>query len=55
MVPDRRQIWPPSLMTLFVAFSSDLPELYCQKFDKTILLMKKNYSNHMTKMAVQGS
>ena len=31
----------PSLITLFIAFSSDLLELYYQVFDNTILLMSK--------------
>ena len=44
----RRQ---PSLINIFIAFSSDLLELYCQ--DSTILfILNKNYSNHTTNMAI---
>ena len=44
-----------ALINTFIAFSSDLLEQYCQEFDNTVLLMTKNYSNHLTEMAKQGS
>ena len=34
-----------SLINLFIAFSLDLLELYCQECVYTILCMDKNYSN----------
>ena len=44
-----------SFINLFFTFLSDLLQLHCQEFDDTGLLMNKNYSNHVTSMAVQGS
>ena len=35
----------PTLINLFIAFSLDLLELYCQEFVYAILFIDKNYSN----------
>ena len=37
--------WQPSLISLFIAFSSDLLKFFCQEFDNTIYLKNKKYSN----------
>ena len=49
---DKYSRWQPSLINLFIAFSSDLLELYCQELVYTILFMNKNYSNGNTRALI---